>query len=99
MFGADFWARFQLVAWKELAAVECVVTYNRNRSKGECFTTGFGVPAVYDDPEEGCNASNPILSMCGCQHIIRIAQTSRNGWEECTAKRGCHGQRDRHQVQ
>jgi predicted dehydrogenase len=29
-----------------------VAIYNRNRSKGECFATGFGVPAVYDDPEE-----------------------------------------------
>jgi predicted dehydrogenase len=52
MFGTGFWARFQLAAWKELEGVECVAIYNRTRSKGEKFARDFGVPAVYDDPEE-----------------------------------------------
>ena len=52
MFGTGFWAHFQLAAWKELDGVECVAIYNRTRSKGEKFAREFGVPAVYDDPEE-----------------------------------------------
>ncbi|HVN78928.1 MAG TPA: Gfo/Idh/MocA family oxidoreductase [Terriglobia bacterium] len=52
MFGTGFWAHFQLAAWKELKGVECVAIYNRTRSKGEKFARDFGVPAVYDDPEE-----------------------------------------------
>ena len=52
MFGAGFWARFQLAAWKELEGVECVAIYNRTRSKGEKFAQEFGVPAFYDDPEQ-----------------------------------------------
>lgn len=52
MFGAGFWARFQMAAWKELEGAECVALYNRTRSKGECFARDFGVPAVYDNPEE-----------------------------------------------
>jgi len=41
MFGVDFRALFQLATWKELAAVECGAIYNRNRTKGECFATGY----------------------------------------------------------
>ncbi len=52
MFGAGFWARFQLAAWQELEGVECVAIYNRARSKGERLASEFGVSAVYDDPEE-----------------------------------------------
>jgi predicted dehydrogenase len=39
--------------------VESVAIYNQNRSKGECFATGFGVPAVYDDPEEVLRREQP----------------------------------------
>jgi D-apiose dehydrogenase len=52
MFGAAFWAHFQLAAWKELEGVECVAIYNRSRQRGEQFARNFGVPAYYDDPEE-----------------------------------------------
>ena len=52
LFGASFWARFQLAAWKELPGVECAAICNRTRSKGEKLAAEFGVPAVYDDPEE-----------------------------------------------
>jgi D-apiose dehydrogenase len=52
LFGASFWARFQLAAWKELKGAQCVAICNRTRSKGEKLAAEFGVPAVYDDPEE-----------------------------------------------
>jgi predicted dehydrogenase len=52
LFGAGFWARFQLAAWKELSGVECVALYNRTRDKAEKLAREFGVPAVYDDPEQ-----------------------------------------------
>lgn len=59
MFGAGFWARFQLAAWKELEGVECVAVYNRTPSRGEKFAREFGVPAFYDDPEELLRSENP----------------------------------------
>jgi D-apiose dehydrogenase len=52
IFGTGFWSRFQLAAWRELAGVECVALYNRTRAKAEALAHEFGVPAVYDDPEE-----------------------------------------------
>src|SRR5882672_9077356 len=52
LFGAGFWARFQLAAWQELSGVECVALYNRTKDKGEKFAREFGIPAVYDDPVE-----------------------------------------------
>ncbi|MGD0698222.1 MAG: hypothetical protein ABSA41_22875 [Terriglobia bacterium] len=39
--------------------MESVAVYNQDRSKGECFATGFGVPAVYDDPEEVLRREQP----------------------------------------
>ena len=52
IFGTGFWSRFQLAAWRELEGIECVALYNRTRSKAEALAARFGVPAVYDNPEE-----------------------------------------------
>ncbi len=49
ILGTGFWARYQLAAWRELPAVECVALYNRTRSKAEALAAEFGVPAIYDD--------------------------------------------------
>lgn len=51
LFGAGFWARFQLAAWQELPGVECVAIYNRTRAKAETLASEFSVPVVYEDPE------------------------------------------------
>jgi predicted dehydrogenase len=51
LFGAGFWARFQLAAWQELPGVECVAIYNRSRAKAEALARDLGVPAVYDNPD------------------------------------------------
>ena len=55
MFGAGFWANFQLPAWQELDNIECVAVYNRTKSKAEDLAEKFGVARVYDDPEELLN--------------------------------------------
>ena len=52
IFGAGFWARCQLAAWREVGGVECVAIYNRSRAKAEAFARDLGVPAVYDDAEK-----------------------------------------------
>jgi predicted dehydrogenase len=52
VFGAGFWARVQLAAWRELGGVECVAIYNRSRERAEAFARDLGVPAVYDDAEK-----------------------------------------------
>jgi predicted dehydrogenase len=49
IFGAGFWARVQLAAWREVGGVECVAIFNRSRDKAEAFARDLGVPAVYDD--------------------------------------------------
>lgn len=51
IFGAGFWARVQLAAWREVGGTDCVAIYNRTRDKAEAFACDLGVPAVYDDPE------------------------------------------------
>jgi len=41
-----------MAAWRELDGAECVALFNRTRAKGEAFAEEFGIPNVYDDPEE-----------------------------------------------
>ena len=51
MFGAGFWAPFQLTGWREAGGVRCVALYNRTRAKAEELARRLEIPAVYDDPE------------------------------------------------
>ena len=51
LFGAGFWARYQLSAWQEVGGAQCVAVYNRTRSRAEALAREFDIPAVYDDPE------------------------------------------------
>lgn len=52
VFGAGFWAPFQLAGWQEVGGVKCVAIYNRNVSKAENLARTFDIPAVYSSPEE-----------------------------------------------
>jgi predicted dehydrogenase len=52
IFGAGFWTRYQLAAWREVGGVECVAIHNRTRAKAERIAREFGLPAVYDDAEK-----------------------------------------------
>jgi predicted dehydrogenase len=49
VFGAGFWSRYQLAAWREVGGVECVGIYNRTLAKAEVVAREFGIPAVSDD--------------------------------------------------
>ena len=59
VFGAGFWAPFQLAGWNELGGVKCVAIYNRSISKAESLAKTFGVPAVYSSPEELLDRERP----------------------------------------
>lgn len=52
IFGAGFWARYQLAGWSEVDGVACAAIYNRTREKAERLAQEFDVPRVYDDPAE-----------------------------------------------
>ncbi|MGQ9919545.1 MAG: Gfo/Idh/MocA family protein, partial [Bryobacteraceae bacterium] len=52
LVGAGFWAQYQLAGWMETGGAECVAVYNRTRAKADALAARFGVPAVYEDPEE-----------------------------------------------
>lgn len=58
LFGTGFWSRFQLAGWNEAGGVECVALYNRTRSKAEKLAAEFGIPHVYDNPEELLDREN-----------------------------------------
>jgi predicted dehydrogenase len=51
-FGAGFWARFQLAAWRELPGVRCVAIHDRDRARAEALAADAGIPAVYDRADD-----------------------------------------------
>ncbi len=52
VFGAGFWAQFQIAAWLEVGGVRPVAIYNRTAAKAQALAERFGIPHVYSDPEE-----------------------------------------------
>ncbi len=52
ILGTGFWSRYQLAAWNEVRGARCVALYNRTRVRAEKLAAEFGVPAVYDQPDE-----------------------------------------------
>ncbi|NPV07607.1 MAG: Gfo/Idh/MocA family oxidoreductase [Anaerolineae bacterium] len=59
VFGAGFWAPYQLAAWGELKGARCVALYNRTRERAEALARRAGIPAVYDDAEELIRRERP----------------------------------------
>lgn len=58
ILGTGFWAQVQLAGWLEIQGVRCVALYNRTVSKAHTMAQRFGIPAVYDDPEEMLEKEN-----------------------------------------
>lgn len=52
LFGAGFWAGYQLAGWGEVVGAKCVAVCDPDRAKAEALTRRFGVSAVYTDPAE-----------------------------------------------
>lgn len=52
MFGAGFWARYQLAAWQELPGAQCVAIYNRTLEKAQRLASEFGIARAGSDAEE-----------------------------------------------
>jgi predicted dehydrogenase len=59
VFGAGFWAPFQISAWREVKGAKCVAIYNRTLSKAQKVAEAFGIPAVYQDPVELLEREKP----------------------------------------
>ena len=82
IFGTGFWSQFQLGAWRELEGVECVALYNRTRSRAEALASRFGIPAVYEDPEELIRRERPhfldiITDVDSHAPLVRLAARHR----------------------
>jgi predicted dehydrogenase len=51
VFGAGYWARYQLAAWGEVGGVECVAVCDPDRAKAEALAGSVGA-AAYTDPAD-----------------------------------------------
>jgi len=52
VIGCGFWSQFQMAGWRELEGVEPAAVWNRTASKARAIAQRFGVPQVFEDPEE-----------------------------------------------
>jgi predicted dehydrogenase len=52
LFGAGFWARYQLAAWQEVSGASCVAVCDRKLEKAERLAAEFDIPRATDDAEE-----------------------------------------------
>lgn len=52
VFGTGFWSLYQIPGWLEVGGVQPVAAYNRTLSRAQEVAGRFGIPRVYDDPEE-----------------------------------------------
>lgn len=52
LFGAGFWANYQLPGWIETGLVECVAICDPNREKADALADRWGVPIVYTSPDK-----------------------------------------------
>lgn len=50
IFGAGFWARFQVAAWREVAGADCVAICDPNAEKAAALAAEMGVGRTYTDP-------------------------------------------------
>jgi predicted dehydrogenase len=62
IFGAGFWAQFQIAAWRELPGVEIVALANRTVGKAEALAARFDIPRVYGDPAELLRRERPDVA-------------------------------------
>jgi D-apiose dehydrogenase len=61
ILGTGFWSLFQIPGWLEVGGAVPVAAYNRTRSKAAQVAERFGIPRVYDDPEELIRAERDNL--------------------------------------
>jgi predicted dehydrogenase len=52
MFGAGFWARYQLAGWAETGLTQPVAICDPNRAKAEVLAERYAIPHVYTDPAD-----------------------------------------------
>ncbi len=51
VFGCGYWAAFQVAAWQAQGA-QVVALWNRTREKADAFAQRWGIPRVFDEPED-----------------------------------------------
>ncbi len=59
LFGAGFWAKVQLAAWREIGGAECIALCDPAAEKAQALARLYGIPRVYTDPQ-GLLESEPI---------------------------------------
>jgi predicted dehydrogenase len=59
LFGAGFWARYQLAAWREVSGASCVAVCDRKLEKAERLAAEFGISRASDNAEELLRTERP----------------------------------------
>ena len=88
IFGAGFWARYQLAGWREAGGARCAAICDPIRARAEALARDLDIPAVYDDPEAmldregldfvdivaGVEAHRPLVESAAARGLPAICQ-------------------------
>jgi D-apiose dehydrogenase len=58
LFGAGFWAQYQLAAWQEVPGVKCVAICDSVEEKAAQLATRFGIKRIYTSPEDALKSGD-----------------------------------------
>jgi D-apiose dehydrogenase len=78
LFGAGFWAHYQLAAWGEIPGVRCVAVCDPDRERAESLARKFSVSSIHDRPEAVFEAGLPdFVDVVSAVHshgpLVRLA--------------------------
>jgi predicted dehydrogenase len=78
MFGAGFWANYQLAAWGEIPGVRCVAICDPDRERAERLGRKYSVASVHDKPEAVFEAGLPdfvdvVSAVHSHEPLVRLA--------------------------
>jgi D-apiose dehydrogenase len=60
LFGAGFWAGYQLAAWQEVPGAQCAVVCDPDLTKATALAARFGIAHVCSSPEEALKSENAL---------------------------------------
>lgn len=82
IFGAGFWARYQLAGWAETGLAQPIAICDPVREKAEALAAQFGIPAIYTDPQALLDHETlDFVDICSSveTHVPLIQQAAERG--------------------
>lgn len=80
LFGAGFWAQYQLASWREVSGAECIAICDPVKERAEALANRFGIANVFSQPEDairGADFADIVTPPHTHPDLVRIALSHR----------------------